>query len=125
MRRRVIVLIATSILAGCGLADPAPPNAQLFADPETHLIVSPPCLAANPKAYASYTLRITDADVRAAFQDWKQGKPARPYWPEARCHNRRFERPGFSPAGSSGGFTESRLPFQKSTRWNPDGSWRW
>lgn len=112
-------------LAGCTVSGSMPSNAELWADPDTKLYVSPPCKARDPVRYASFTQPIRNGDVKASWDAWRTDKSVARFAPEPRCRDARFNPPRGLAAGPSGGFTETRTIFQKSTRWNADGTWNW
>jgi hypothetical protein len=98
-----------------------PPKAELFLDPQSLRYASPICKQDDPVLYATFVRRITNGMVDARWDSANADGSIRAFQPDPKCRDRKF----WSRGGLSGGFTESRLPFQKPTRWNSDGSWRW
>ena len=112
-------LALVMLLSGCSVSYSMPENAVLLVNPQTGEYISPPCRTLEPERYATFTLVTTSAGVSLARAE---GATLR-Y--EPRCRDAKFRGPDRAMAGPSGGFTESAMLNQKSSRWKEDGSWNW
>jgi hypothetical protein len=110
VRREYLLML----IGGCTVSASMPDNAELIISLEEGLYTSPPCEERDPARYVTFTEISTAAQARAAKLR-----------PEPKCRDSRFEKPGGSFAGHSGGFAESLMTYEKPSRWNPDGTWNW
>jgi len=110
------------VLSSCSSSKSMPDAAILYADPETQLYTSPPCIERNPDRFASFTEEIIKADVSASWEAWRGDRSVRRLQADPWCRDQRFG--GVGPL-ASGGFTETVYIFQGSSRWNEDGTWNW
>jgi hypothetical protein len=114
------VLSLFAMTAGCGTSRSMPENAELLLNPQTGEYISPPCYDRDPQRFAAFTVHFRNnqrSDVRRQFSlQQLRGN--------ARCRDMMFGAIR-TPWSASGGFTETIQWFQKSSRWNADGSWNW